>query len=174
MIFVSFLEPKSMRKAVMIRVVLSVVAGLLLGVVISEVSFHTQSNLSRSPGTVELVIPAGSAEKTSQGISLVPAGMTFVQGDVLVVHNYDNVIHTLGDLFIPAGSTATLSLNQPGNLVLSCSFRPSKTFGLDVRESLPLSTRITGILLAAVPLAVLLGLYSLVVWPISSLKGQPK
>jgi hypothetical protein len=162
-----------MRKAIIVRVTLSVISGLAIGLIISEVSFRSQSNLSRSPGTVELVIPAGTAEKSNQGISLIPAGMTFVQGDVLVVHNYDNVTHTLGELFIPAGSTATMALNQPGNLVLSCSFRPGKTFGLDVRESLTLGTRLEGIILAGVPLAVLLGLYSLVVWPINSVKAHP-
>ncbi|MGZ6346618.1 MAG: hypothetical protein ACXWNC_03470 [Anaerolineales bacterium] len=161
-----------MRKAIIIRVILSVLVGLLIGVIISEVSFRSQSNLSRSPGTVELVIPAGAAVKSSQGISLIPAGMTFVQGDVLVVHNYDNVTHTLGELYIPAGSTATMALNQPGNLVLSCSFRPSQTFGLDVRESITFGTRLQGIILAGVPLAVLLGLYSLAVWPITKAKAQ--
>lgn len=162
-----------MRKAVIVRVMLSLLAGLLLGAIISEISFRSQSNLSRVAGTVELVIPAGTAVKTSQGISLIPAGMTFVAGDVLVVHNFDNVTHTLGDLYIPAGSTATMALNQPGNLVLGCSFRPSQTFGLDVREALTWGTRITGVLLAGVPLGILLGLYSLVSWPINPVKGNP-
>ncbi len=161
-----------MRSPVIIRLVVCLVVGFLIGVTISEVSFRSQSNLSRSPDTIELVIPAGTAEKSSQGISLIPAGMSFVEGDVLVVHNLDNVTHTLGDLFIPAGSTTSLTLNQPGNLVLSCSFRPAKTFGLDVHEALTMSTRIQGIILAGVPMAILLGLYSLVAWPVKPAQKQ--
>jgi hypothetical protein len=162
-----------MSKAVIVRVFISLLVGLLIAVIISEVSFRSQSNLSRSPRTVELTIPAGTAEKASQGISLIPQGMTFVQGDVLSVHNLDNVTHTLGELYIPAGSTTSLVLNQPGNLVLNCSFRPSRTFGLDVRDALTWSTRIQGILLAGVPLSILLGLYSLVAWPLNAAKKKP-
>ena len=162
-----------MRNAVITRVGVSLLVGLLIAVIINEVSFRTQANLSRAPQTVELVIPAGAAEKTTQGISLIPAGMTFVEGDLLMVHNLDNVTHTLGDLFIPAGSTTSLTLNQPENLVLSCSFRPSRTFGLDVRPALTWSTRIQGILLAGLPLAIVLGLYSLVAWPLTARNKQP-
>ncbi len=161
-----------MSKPVIIRLVICLVVGFLIGVIISEVSFRSQSNLSRSADTIELVIPAGTAEKSSQGISLIPAGMSFVEGDVLVVHNLDSVTHTLGDMFIPAGSTTSLTLNQPGNLVLSCSFRPAKTFGLDVHEALTMSTRIQGIILAGVPMAILLGLYSLVAWPVKPAQKQ--
>jgi hypothetical protein len=161
-----------MRKPILIRLVVCGLAGLIIGVIISEVSFRSQSNLSRSPETVELVIPAGTAEKSSQGISLIPAGMTFVEGDILLVHNYDSVTHTLGALYIPAGSTTSLVLNQPGNLTLSCSFRPNKTFGLDVREALTWNTRIQGILLAGIPLAILFALYSLVAWPLNTPKKQ--
>ena len=156
-----------MRKSILIRLTGSLLAGLLVGLIISEVSFRTQSNMSRSSQVVELDIPEGAAEKTSQGISLVPDGLTFVEGDVLVVHNYDTVAHTLGGMYIPAGSTSRMTLNQPGTLTMTCSFRPSRTFGLDVREALTWSTRVKGILLAGLPLSVLLGLYSLVAWPLS-------
>jgi hypothetical protein len=162
-----------MNRSVLIRLVVCLVLGFLIGIIISEVSVRSQSNLSRSPDTIELVIPAGTAEKSSQGISLIPAGMSFVQGDILMVHNLDNVTHTLGDLFIPPGSTTSLTLNQPGNLVLNCSFRPAKTFGLNVRESLTLSTRIQGIFLAGIPMAILLGLYSLVAWPVKPAQKKP-
>jgi hypothetical protein len=160
------------RQAVIIRVVASLLLGLLTGVIISEISFRTQSNLSRSPRTIELVIPAGTAEKASQGISLIPADMTFVQGDVLSVKNLDNVTHTLGTLYIPAGSTTSLTLNQPGNLVVNCSFRPNRTFGINVSEALTWSTRIQGIILSGMPLGIMLGLYSLVVWPLNEPKKK--
>ena len=155
-----------MRKRIVARLLVCLAAGILAAGIISEISFRTQDNLSRPPQRVELVIPPGTAQEASQGVALLPEAMTFVAGDVLVVRNQDSTAHTLGELYIPAGSTATLSLDRPENLLVTCSFMPGRTFGLDVREALTLGTRLTGILLAGLPMGILVALYSLVAWPL--------
>jgi hypothetical protein len=88
--------------------------------------------------------------------------MFFVVGDTLVVKNNDSVHHELGPLWIPAGSSASLSLNDAQSYAFSCSFEPRQTFGLTVQEALTISTRLYGLLLSGVPAGILLALYTLV------------
>lgn len=155
-------------KAALPRLLISLAVGLLLGALISELSFRLLNNVSaRPPQRVELVIPAGTAERVARGESnpALPEDMNFVVGDTLAVINQDSAAHTLGPLFIPAGATATLALKEPASLAYSCSFQPTNYLGLDVREPLTLTTRLQGILNAGLPLGVLLGIYSLVAWP---------
>jgi len=73
------------------------------------------------------------------------------------------VDHKLGPLWIPAESSAQLSLDEEESLAFECSFQPGNYFGLDVREPLTVGTRVTGILFAGLPMAVLIGLYSIVI-----------
>ncbi|HEX2989595.1 MAG TPA: hypothetical protein VHO49_02895, partial [Anaerolineales bacterium] len=87
---------------------------------------------------------------------------SFVVGDVLVIRNNDVVDHKLGQLWIPANSSAQLSLDQEQNFAYECSFQPGNYFGLDVNEPLTLGTRLYGILYAGIPLGVLIALYVLV------------
>ncbi len=87
--------------------------------------------------------------------------MKFVVGDTLIVQNQDKVDHQLGPLWIPASSSAQLSLDQVESLSYECSFQPGKYLGLDVNEPLTLATRIYGILYIALPLGILISLYSL-------------
>lgn len=143
--------------------------GLALGLFVSEASFaFLRSEAGRAPSRIELVIPAGTAEKIARGEAqeAIPLNMVFVSGDVLVVKNEDNQTHTLGPLLIPAGASASLSLDQAENLSMSCSFQPSQYMGLDVREPVTFATRLYGLFFAGVPLGVLLGLYSFVIWPL--------
>jgi hypothetical protein len=91
--------------------------------------------------------------------------MTFVVGDRLVVNNEDAVAHKLGPLWIPAASTAELSLDQEESLAFECTFQPGNYFGLDVRQPLTTRTRLFGILYVALPMAILIALYSLVLTP---------
>jgi hypothetical protein len=157
-----------MRKDIISRVVGCLLLGFLIAVIISEVSFRTQPNLSRPPKTVDLVIPNGTSVLVAQGdqSTAIPARMTFVTGDTLIVRNEDVVSHQLGPLWIPAGSSASLSLTQTGNFIDQCSFRSSKYLNLDVHEPLTLGIRLEGILLAGIPLGILLALYALVAWPL--------
>jgi hypothetical protein len=92
--------------------------------------------------------------------------MTFVVGDTLIVDNEDAVDHKLGPLWIPAHSSAQLSLDQEESLAYECSFQPGKYFGLDVREPLTTGTRLYGILFVAFPMAIMIALYSLVLAPV--------
>jgi len=148
---------------------LCILLGILLAGVGSELAFRLQGeNISRSPQTIELFIPAGTAEKVAQGESILPASQTFVVGDTLLVHNQDSTIHNLGPLVIPAGSSASMKLDQAGNLDYTCSFQPTKYYGIDVQSALTFSTRIEASLIAGIPLGILLGVYSLVLIPLKA------
>src|SRR5512145_861930 len=147
------------------RIVVSMLIGIVLGVVISEFSFIFLQETARPPQEVILTIPEGTAEKVARGEQppSIPPDMVFVVGDTLVVVNDDLVDHKLGQLWIPANTSARLALNEEQNMAFECSFQPGNYFGLDVRQSLTWSTRIYGGLYAGIPLGILILLYSFVV-----------
>ena len=149
------------------RILISIVLGLLVGVMVSEVPFLFLRETARAPREIVLTIPAGTSDQIARGEQppSIPENMTFVVGDRLVVRNDDKVDHKLGPLWIPAKSSAQLSLDQEENLAYECSFHPGKYFGLDVREPLTPKTRIFGIIYVALPMAILFALYSLVITP---------
>lgn len=149
------------------RILISIVLGLLVGVMVSEVPFLFLRETARAPREIVLTIPAGTSDQIARGEQppSIPENMTFVVGDRLVVRNDDKVDHKLGPLWIPAKSSAQLSLDQEENLAYECSFQPGKYFGLDVREPLTPKTRIFGIIYVALPMAILFALYSLVLTP---------
>jgi len=151
-----------LKNYVLKRILLSSVLGLFLGVLISEVPFFFLRETARAPRDVILVIPPGTAQEVARGEQppSIPQNMTFVVGDRLVVKNQDSVEHKLGPLWIPPNSTAQLSLDQQDSFAYECTFQPGKYFGLDVREPLTLATRIYGIVDVAIPMAVLIALYS--------------
>jgi hypothetical protein len=149
------------------RLLVSIALGLLIGVTVSEVPFLFLQETARAPREIVLTIPAGTSEQVARGEQppSLPENMTFVVGDRLIVRNEDAVDHKLGPLWIPANSSAQLSLDQEENLAYECSFQPGKYFGLDVREPLTSKTRLYGIVYVAFPMAILIALYSLVVIP---------
>ncbi|HEX6035067.1 MAG TPA: hypothetical protein VFY83_11555 [Anaerolineales bacterium] len=155
------------RNFVIKRILISVMLGLLIGVAVSEVPFLFLRETARPPREVVLTIPAGTSDQIARGEQppSIPENMTFVVGDTLVVKNEDRVDHKLGPLWIPANSSAQLSLDQEENLAYECSFQPGKYFGLDVRQPLTPRTRLYGIFYVAVPMMILIALYSLVVSP---------
>lgn len=150
------------------RVALSIFLGLLVGFLISEISFLFLKQDNRAPETVELLIPEGTAEQVARGETPpdIPDGMTFVVGDILLVRNNDVVSHELGPLWIPAGASAEMVLDRDQNFIFACSFQPSNYFGLDVREPVTIWTRIGGIVFAGIPMAAIIAVYSIIVWPI--------
>ena len=150
------------------RILFSLLIGIGISAAISEISFLTLREVNRSPQSVVLTIPRGAAEQVERGEQppSIPKDMIFIVGDVLVVKNEDTVAHELGPLFIPAGSSARLEFSSEESYTYSCTFQPSKTLGLDVREPVTPYTRITGILFAGLPLGGLIFLYSLVVRPL--------
>src|SRR3989304_7014809 len=92
---------------------------------ISEVGIRLQDeNAARAPTTIELVIPEGTAARVAAGEDApeIPAEMSFVLGDTLVLRNEDTVPHTLGPLYAPAKGSASMRLNQADHFALACSF----------------------------------------------------
>ena len=156
------------------RVLISLLIGLLLGAAIGEIPFLFLRETARPPQEIVLTIPAGTAEQVSRGEKQpsIPENMIFVVGDILVVNNQDSVDHRLGPLWIPANSSAQLSMDQEESLAFECTFQPGSYFGLDVRQPLTLSTRLYGILYAGLPIAILIALYSLVI-PVKKNESAP-
>ena len=146
------------------KILVSIGLGLLLGGLISEVPFLFLRETARAPREIVLTIPAGTAAEVARGEKppSIPENMTFVVGDKLVVKNQDSVDHKLGPLWIPSNSSAQLSLDQEESLAFECSFQPGNYFGLDVHEPLTVGTRIYGIIYVALPLAILIALYSFI------------
>ena len=149
------------------RILVSMLIGIAIGLLISEVSFIFLQETARPPQEIVLTIPAGTAEQVARGEQppSIPRDMIFVVGDTLVMKNEDSVDHKLGELWIPANSTAQLALNEQQNMAFECSFQAGNYFGLDVRQSLTWGTRLYGVLYAGVPLGILIALYSFVVPP---------
>jgi hypothetical protein len=144
------------------RIVISMLLGVLLAAITTEVSYQVLKRENREPQRVELVIPPGAAESVANGTAppSIPEDMNFVVGDTLVVVNQDEVDHQLGPLWIPPGTSASLDLDTEQNYILQCSFQPTKIFGLDVQEPVTFGTRLTGILFAGFPLGALFAVYS--------------
>jgi len=147
------------------RIVILMLIGIVLGLVLSELSFVILHETARPPQKIILTIPAGTAAEVARGEQppSIPTDMVFVVGDTLVMKNEDNVDHKLGQLWIPANSSAQLALTVVGNVAFECSFQPGNYFGLDVHEPLTLGTRVFGVLFAGLPIGILLSVYSFVI-----------
>ncbi len=145
------------------------VISLIGSFVVSEVAFRLQpNNIDRAPQVVEILIPAGTAERVAAGedVPSIPSEMVFVVGDVLLVRNEDSVPHELGPLLVPAGSSASLPMDQAENFAMNCSFQSSNYLGVDVKEPTTIQTRLTGLSFSVPPTTLMLFLYSLVAKPI--------
>jgi hypothetical protein len=151
------------------RILISMLVGLLMGVVISEFSFYLLNNgQTRPPTLVKLDIPAGTAARVARGEadSTLPPSMTFVVGDQLVVSNHDSVSHQLGPLFIPAGTSSSMNLATEQGYSLVCSFEPSKYLQLTVLPPLTIWTRIVGVLEAGLNVGFLIAVYAVFAIPV--------
>jgi hypothetical protein len=146
------------------RILLSLLIGLVIGVLINEVTFLSLRETARAPKVIELVIPEGTADSIARGETppSIPNAMTFVVGDTLLVRNNDTSDHELGPLWIPAGSSASLPMDAVQSYAYGCSFQEGNYFGLDVREPLTFSTRLYGVLYSGVPLGMLIALYAVI------------
>lgn len=144
------------------RLLVALVIGVLVGVAVSEVPFLFLRETARPPQEIRLSIPRGTSEQVARGEQppSIPANMTFVVGDTLVVENHDSVDHKLGPLWIPANASARLPLGEEASLAFECTFQPGNYFGLDVRQPLTSSTRLFAILYVGIPMAILIALYS--------------
>jgi hypothetical protein len=165
----------STRHAILKRIGLSLVIGLLAAWIMSEASFLLQNtNVTREPRQVEIVIPPGTADRVAQGqaVPSLPADMTFVVGDTLVVKNEDATAHQLGPVWVPPGTSGKLSFDQANQYSYSCTFQPTQYLGLAVRSRVTWTTRLTAILLAGLPTSAMLAVYSLVAFPIKKTAAQ--
>jgi len=159
----------SIRKEVFKRIGLSLALGLLFAWILAEATFAILRNSTdRAPQRIELVIPAGTADQIASGqaVPSIPTGMVFVVGDTLVVKNEDTASHQLGPIWVPAGTSASLSLDTANQYSYECSFEPNRYIGLDVRSRVTLATRIVAILFAGIPTGAILAVYSFVAFPI--------
>jgi hypothetical protein len=155
------------------RFLLLLVVSTALVLLISEVAYRlTKDPTSRPPGSVELVIPYGTAGKVAAGEAepSIPADMIFVAGDTLVVKNEDAVAHQLDVLYIPPDSSASMSLGQANEFAFSCSFQPSRYFNITVRQATTWTTRLAA-LWYGVPVTVMFLLtYSFIFFPLKPRK----
>jgi hypothetical protein len=145
-----------------IYIIVSLAVGILLAGIMTEASYRFQTrSQDRDPKTITILIPAGTARKVSEGASSpeIPKELVFVVGDTLVVQNKDTEDHQLGPLFIPKGSSASLTFNRAENLAYACTFTPEKYLGLEIKTPLTMYTRLIGILSAGLPLGALIALY---------------
>jgi hypothetical protein len=159
------------------RLLIVLVVSVIISGIGNEAFFRLQSGeADRAPRNVELVIPAGTAEKIRQGHQEpdIPEEMVFVAGDILVVKNEDIESHQLGPLWIPANSSASLNLDQPMQYAYRCSFQATNYMGLDVRPPTTLATRLQGLFLTAPATMIFLFLYSLLVYPLQPEKSEKK
>ncbi len=157
------------------RLLFALSLGFGLTAVMSEITFLILKDSSdHVPQRVELIIPAGTSERVAKGESLpsIPADLTFVVGDTLVVKNEDSVSHQLGPVWAPPGATASLALDQADKFVYDCTFQPSRSMGLDVRSRVTLTTRIQALFLAGPPMAALIAIYSVALWPLKPKSKQ--
>ncbi len=128
----------------------------------------------RAPQVVELVIPAGTAEKIASGQDepSIPDSLVFVIGDTLVVRNEDSTDHQLGPVWAPAGTSATLEMKTANAFDYTCSFKASRYLGLEVRERTTLQLRLIALGYVTPATALFIFVYSLVVFPL--VPAEPK
>ncbi|MCP4283591.1 MAG: hypothetical protein GY792_03940 [Gammaproteobacteria bacterium] len=135
----------------------------------SEIAHYMmQEEYDRPPQDVELVIPAGTADRVAAGeeTPAIPSEMVFIVGDVLVVRNEDSVDHQLGPVWVPPGTSASLPMEDANNYDYTCSFRPSQYLGLDVRQGTTVNLRLVALSYVTPATAVFLFVYSLVLFPL--------
>jgi hypothetical protein len=148
---------------------------ILLGISIllvgglSELAYRlTKDPTSRPAGTVELIIPSGTAERIQAGQEAegIPQDMVFVVGDTLVVKNIDTEPHQFDLMYIPAGTSASMALGTANDFAFSCSFQSSRYYNLTVRQATTWVTRLQA-LWYGVPVTVMFLLtYSFIFWPL--------
>lgn len=156
-------------RAYLVRLAWIMAASLAFALVFNELTYRMQKDpADRGPRTIQLVIPAGTAVQVAAGqdAAQIPAEMIFVVGDVLEVVNQDTVVHQLGPVSVPPGTTGRLTMEQAQRMAADCSFTTQNYLGLDVRPATTLGTRIIALILTVPTLGVLVFLYSLALRPI--------
>jgi hypothetical protein len=159
------------------RLAIIFAACFVLALVFNEVAYRIQKDSNdRAPQLVQIVITAGTAARVAAGepVPSIPPGVSFVEGDVLEVINQDSVNHQLGPLWIPAGASASLAMDNPERLSYSCSFQTSKFLDILVRPATTFGDRIAGLSISAPTLAALVFVYSLAALPLDGREKKKK
>ena len=148
--------------------IVSLAALIFVAIINESAHFLLKDKTDRTPETIEIVIPAGTAEKIANGEPppVFPDEMVFVIGDTLTVKNEDRLDHELGPLYIPAGSSASLQMDDANKYTLGCTFTPAKYLNFDVRQRTTIVSRLQAFALATPPPAMFFFVYSLLVFPL--------
>ncbi|MEN4011175.1 MAG: hypothetical protein AB1453_07310 [Chloroflexota bacterium] len=155
-------------RAAIRRLWLSLLISMVFAFAVSEVSYQlVKDSGERPPQNVEIIIPAGTAERISAG-EAGPAlpEMRFVEGDTVTVRNLDHVAHQLGPLFVPPDTAGILTFDRPSLYAMECSFQQSRSVSIDVLPRAKTSDRVFGVISIGLPTWILLWLYTLVVKPL--------
>jgi hypothetical protein len=144
------------------------IALLLVGVINEAAHLIQKEKTDRLPEIVELTIPSGTADLVAAGVaeSTIPTSLIFVIGDTLLVRNEDAVPHELGPLYIPAGTSASLVIENANKYTLGCTFQPSQYLDFDVRSRTTTNSRLQAFALATPPMTMFLFIYSILVFPL--------
>lgn len=95
------------------------------------------------PPDLLIVIPAGTASADMRGepIFTIPAEMTILTGQSIVIQNNDQAMHYFAETPIAPGQTYRKVFGRPGAFgyggVLSCSIAERKTVTVTVMDKLP-------------------------------------
>lgn len=107
--------------------------------------------------TVELVVPAGTAEAVASGSAspALPNRLELRRGDTLAIRNQDTAVHRVGTTAVPVGHTVRIPVTPAllGAAGLACSFHPSGSIGVSPLARPGIQHTIIPTLLAGVPLA---------------------
>lgn len=157
------------------RSALALFVSAALALVVSEAAyFIAPDRLLRGPQRVEIIIPAGTADRITKGeaVPSLSPEMTFVQGDTLVVTNQDSASHQLGPVWVPPGTSGSIVLAEASQFSYACTFQPDRYQGIDVLKPVTASSRIEAALLMGIPTAVLAVMYSYIVKPVRRRPGE--
>ena len=127
---------------------------------------------ARAPTTRELVIPEGTAAAVARGSDpfSIPASLSFVAGDVLVVRNQDLVAHRIGPLVIPPGQARRLDLRPTPVNSFICTVHPGGSLALDVQ---PRGLDLRLVLFPTLALGPALGAVVALVWRVAARLAVP-
>lgn len=126
-----------------------------------------RTDSERAPQTFEITIPTGTAERIAAGEAGPEIPNTvFVVGDTLLVHNFDNVSHELGPIWLPPGTSGSLALGEANDFIYNCSFQSTQFLGLTVRQATTWTARLSALWYGVPPILMFLLVYSFVLFPL--------
>jgi hypothetical protein len=156
-------------RAFLKRLLILLAISSVLVITVSELAYRLMKEPgARAPGTVELVIPAGTAGRVAAGEAPpgIPQDLVFIVGDTLVVKNEDAVPHQLDLLFIPPGASASMKLGHADNFTFTCSFQVSHYYDLTVRQATTWVSRLQALWYAVPVTTMFLLSYSFIFKPL--------